>query len=193
MKKRKYSSLCRLDTKIKIKLGLDTKADIQDKIIEEYNKFLELKNQIVNYAKEKIELKSDLEVKYKWIDIDNNQLENKEKLLILKNQMEILKRSSRESKEMTNASISYRSAFEQAIINYINNGNDEIINILVNKMKNQILENKYNSFNFVTNYEEYEDIIKIVEKIETLKVQLKYSEDWENAHRNKKIIERKIK
>ncbi len=191
MERFKNSLLSRLEAKVKIKLGVDCKADIQEKTIENYNTFLTLKSKVDSRAKEKVNLNQDLEVEYNWTDIDNKKLENKVNLQILRNQIEVLKRQSTKIKEVTNAILSYNTAFEKAIADYVNGGSDQIINVLLAKIKRFLNENKYNAFNSIETFNNYEELNEISEKVEVLKVKLENSEEWERAHKSREIAKRK--
>ncbi len=183
----------RLDTKVKTEIGVYSRADVQEKVLDEYSKFLDTKDKIESQAKGSIMKDPTILVEYDWIDVDSNIRKSKDKLHILRNQIEVLKQCRDKVKELTNANIAFSKALEQAIIDYINSGNDQVVELLFAKIKKIVLENKYKSFNFVKKIDNYEDIIKIGERVEYLKLQLVNSSEWDIAHKSREIINKRKK
>lgn len=183
----------RLDTKVKTNVGVYSKADVQEKVLNEYSKFLDTKDKMESQAKNNIMKDPTILVEYDWIDVDSNVRKNKDKLHILRNQIEVLKRCRDKVKELTNANIAFSKAFEQAIIDYINSGNDQVVELLFSKLKRIVLENKYKSFDFVNKIDNYEDVIKIGEEVEYFKLKLVNSSEWDIAHKSREIINKRKK
>lgn len=187
----------RMDAKAKSVLGLYTTADIQDAVVEQHTEFLYLREKLDKRAEEKLMEDPTVEVVYNWVDVDAKNRRNKDNLHVLKNQIEILKRSTSKIKELTNTTISYQAALKQAIADYVNKNSDYVTNGIITQLNRYLKENKFRAFELVLDpvtkkriekIDNYNDIVNICDQIEVIKCQIEYSEEWILAHKSRDIV-----
>ncbi len=195
MKKITKKFLNKINDKFKHEIGLPTNCEICKLKINQYNNFIQIKQELDEYAQGEVALIPDMVVNYKWKDVDAIEKMSKENLLVLKSQIEVLKHSGASAKELANINISYNCALKKAIANYIDNYDDYKVNSFKKQLNNYLKENKYDAFKNIIcpktkdrlkEINKYNEITFVTEEVKRLKLKLMNSENFSQPQFNKR-------